>query len=98
MLKLGEYYEDEAREVAKYLRNAGIKVDIRTFTDGRFDTFDFLEGRMSDLKGAIKDTKFEDYERYIAALRSLLSKGATSENFYEMFQTELVSRQLSSVG
>ena len=32
MFKLGEYYEDVARDVAKYLRDAGMKVDIRTFT------------------------------------------------------------------
>ena len=32
MFKLGEYYEDEARDIADHLKDAGMKVDIRTFT------------------------------------------------------------------
>jgi len=35
MFKLGEYDLDEARDIADYLRDAGLKVDIRTFTDCR---------------------------------------------------------------
>ena len=33
IFKLGAYYEDEARDVADYLEDAGIKVDIKTFID-----------------------------------------------------------------
>lgn len=89
MFKLGEYYEDVARDIAKYLKDAGMKVDVRTFTDSNVDTFDFLEGRMSELKGEIDEEKFNKYERYISALRAVLVKGATNENFKEMLQTEL---------
>jgi hypothetical protein len=89
MLKLGEYYEDEAREVAKYLRDAGMKVDIRTFTDVWSEDHYYLECRMSELREKIDDEEFEDYELYIAALRSVLAKGSTSENFGEMFEMEL---------
>jgi hypothetical protein len=89
MFKLGEYHEDDARDVAKYLRDAGMKVDIRTFTDSSVDTFDFLEGRMSELKGEIDEEKFNKYEQYISALRAVLAKGDTNENFKEMLQTEL---------
>jgi len=89
MLKLGEYHEDEAREVAKYLRDAGMKVDIRTFTDCWPDFYYYLEGHMTEMKDIIDNEEFEDHERYIAALRSVLSKGVTLENFGEMFQMEL---------
>ena len=32
MFKLGEYYEEEARDIADQLKDVGMKVDIRTFT------------------------------------------------------------------
>jgi len=32
MFLLGEYYEDEARDIADRLKEVGMKVDIRTFT------------------------------------------------------------------
>ena len=89
MLKLGEYSEDEARDIANYLLDAGAKVDIRTFTNSRLEVFDYLEGRMSELKGEIKEKDFEEYERFINALRAILARGATAENFQEMLQIEL---------
>jgi len=39
MFKLGEYYEDEARDIADFLRDAGLKVDIRTFTSSNIEVF-----------------------------------------------------------
>jgi len=89
MFKVGEYHEDVARDIANYLKEAGMKVDIRTFSSGWIDSIDHLEGRMSELKGELKEEDFKDYQRYIDALRSVLSKGATTENFKEMFQIEL---------
>ena len=89
MYKVGEYSEDVARDIANYLKEAGMKVDVRTFTSSWIDSVDYLEGRMSELEGELDEEDFKDYERYIDALRSVLSKGATSENFQEMFQMEL---------
>jgi hypothetical protein len=89
MLKLGEYHEIDARDIAKYLRDAGMKVDIKTFTDCWLDSIYYLESRMSELKDKIDDYELKDYEQYIAALRSVLAKGATSENFGKMFEIEL---------
>jgi hypothetical protein len=89
MFKLGEYYEDVARDIAKHLKDAGMKVDVRTFTDGYVDTFDFLEGRMSELKEELEETRFSRYEQYMNALKAVLAKGATSENFREAFQIEM---------
>ncbi|OYV08034.1 MAG: hypothetical protein CG443_757, partial [Methanosaeta sp. ASP1-1] len=51
---LGEYYEDEARDIADRLKKAGMKVEIRTFTASRMELFHFLEGRMSAIKGKMK--------------------------------------------
>jgi hypothetical protein len=42
MFKLGEYYEDEARDIAGYLRDAGMKVDIRTFTSSELEIFNYM--------------------------------------------------------
>jgi hypothetical protein len=55
MFKLGEYYEDEAKVIAEYLKDAGMKVDIRTFTASRLELFDYLEGRMSEIKEEIEE-------------------------------------------
>jgi hypothetical protein len=89
MFKVGEYRADVARDIANYLKEAGMKVDVRTFSSGWIDAVDHLEGRMSELKGEIKEEEFEDYERYLDALRTVLSRGATPENFKEMFQKKL---------
>ena len=88
MLKLGDFYEDEAKEVAKYLRDAGMKVDIRTYIEGWSQEYNYLEGRLSDLKGKIDDEEFADHERYLASLKAILAKGATLETFERMFEVE----------
>lgn len=89
MLKLGEYYEDEARDIADQLKDIGMKVDIRTFTSSHLELFHYLEGRMSEIKGEIDEEKFNRYARYLVALRKVLDEGATSENFLERLQLEL---------
>jgi len=90
MFKLGEYLDESvAKDIAKYLQDAGMKVDIKTTTHSQIDTYDYLEGRVSELKDKINETEFQKYERYLNALRAVLANGATSENFREMFQIEL---------
>jgi len=89
MFKVGEYQEYVARDIANYLKEAGMKVDVRTFSSGWIESVDHLEGRMSELEGELDEEDFRDYGRYIDALRSVLSRGATPENFKEMFQKEL---------
>ena len=89
MFKLGEYYEDEARDIADQLKDIGMKVDIRTFTSSHLELFHYLEGRMSEIKGEIDEEKFNRYARYLVALRKVLAEGATSENFREKIQLEL---------
>jgi hypothetical protein len=89
MFKLGEYDEDEARDIADQLKDVGMKVDIRTFTSSRIELFHYLEGRVSEIKGEIGEEKFNRYERFLAALQKVLAEGATSENFPERLQLEL---------
>ena len=98
MFKLGEYYEEEARDIADQLKDVGMKVDIRTFTSSHLEILHYLEGKMSEIKVEIDKEKFNRYERFLVALRKVLAEGATSENFLERLQLELVSRQTSNAG
>ena len=89
MFKLGEYYEDVARDIADQLKDVGMKVDIRTFTFSHIEVFHYLEGRMSEIKGEIDEENFNRYARFLDALRKVLAEGATSENLPERLQLEL---------
>ena len=77
MFLLGEYYEDEARDIADRLKHVGMKVDIRTFTASRLELFHYLEGRMSVLKGKLEETDYAKYERYIIAMHASSVKTTT---------------------
>jgi hypothetical protein len=87
MFKLGEYYEYEAKAIASYLKDAGIKVDQRITLSADTTENEYLEGRLSELRGEVED--IEVYERYLSALRSAFVKGATPDDFKERFLTEL---------
>jgi hypothetical protein len=89
MFKLGEYYEDEARDIFDFLRDAGMKVDIRTFTSSNLEVFHYLEGRMSEIKNEIDEARFNKYSRFLDALKKVLAERTTSENFRERLQQEL---------
>ncbi len=89
MFLLGEYYEDEARDIADRLKEVGMKVDIRTFTASEMEIFHHLEGRMSVLKCKLKEADYARYERYLKALRKVLAAGAGPEDFGEKFTLEL---------
>jgi hypothetical protein len=90
MFNLGIYEDDEAKEIAGYLKDAGIKVDLKAFLDSRFKYIEFLEGRMSELKGELKDQElYERSERSIKAAREVLARGATAENFIEQLALQL---------
>ncbi|MDD1757909.1 MAG: hypothetical protein LUQ22_04165 [Methanotrichaceae archaeon] len=87
MFKLGEYNEDEAKDIANHLKNAWMKVDLKTFTDGQLEIIHYLEGRLSELKDDVKD--LDRYEQYIQALKDVLATGATAENFREKLELRL---------
>ena len=83
MFLLGEYYEDEARDIADRLKEVGMKVEIRTYTASRLELFHFLEGRMSEIEGKLDEASFQIYERYFAALRKVIAEGARPDDFRE---------------
>jgi len=85
MFLLGEYNEDEARQLANRLKEVGMKVEIRTYTASQMELFHFLEGRMSEVKGELDEAAFQRYERYFAALRKVLVEGAGPDDFKERF-------------
>lgn len=87
MFKLGEYYEGETKPIVNYLKDAGIRVEQKTCLYAMTETSEYLEGRLSELRGEIKD--IETYERYLAALRAALAKGATPDDLRDRFYSEL---------
>jgi hypothetical protein len=87
MFKLGEYDEVEAADIAAYLREAGVKVELKpsisAFMKGTF----YMEGKASELRERIED--FEAYDRYIEALKAALSKGGDAEDFTDLYLSAL---------
>ncbi len=89
MFMLGVYYEDEARDVADYLKDAGMKVEIKTFTASDVETSYFLEGRMSEIFAVLTEEEKQEYGRYLAALRKVLAEGASEEDWGERLTDEI---------
>jgi len=90
MFNLGIYDDDEAREIADHLKDAGIKVDLKTVLCSRLSYLEFLEGLMSELKEELKDKEgYERSDRFIKAAREVLARGATSEDFTEKLALQL---------
>jgi hypothetical protein len=87
MFKLGEYYEGETKPIVNYLKDAGIKVEQKICLYTILDSSDYLEGKLSKLRGEIKD--IETYERYLEALRAALAKSATPDDVKDQFYCEL---------
>lgn len=63
MFKVGEYYEDESKAVANYLKDAGFKVDIRGLVMARTDYSASLQGKLSLVK---EKTEISERERYLS--------------------------------
>jgi len=87
MFKVGEYYEDEAKSVAGYLREAGFKVDMKGLVHARIGISAFLQGKQSELKG--KTDVFERYEPFLAAIKPAVEEGTSVESFRDIFLTKL---------
>jgi hypothetical protein len=87
MFKLGEYYEDEAKQIVVYLKDAGMKVEQKACLHAEPDAMTYLEGRLSELRGEIED--IETYERYLEALKAVLAEGATIADLRDRFYCEI---------
>jgi hypothetical protein len=94
MFKVGEYYEEEAKAVANYLKDAGFKVDIRGLVLARTEYSASLQGKLSAVK---EKTEIDKREQYLSALKNALEKGATSETFEDLFLEEVVPGWMESV-
>lgn len=83
MFKLGEYDEVVAADIAAYLKEAGVRVEMKPSICAFMESAIYMEGRLSQLKERIED--FEVYGRYIEALKSVLAEGVVAEDFAERY-------------
>lgn len=87
MFYIGEYDEEEAKEIRTFLSNAGIRVELKPFLVVTEEETSSLRGRHSLLKSLAKD--MDEYEHYLSVLKSVLPRSTTEEEFDELFMTEL---------
>jgi len=87
MFKVGEYYEDEAKSVASYLRDAGFKVDIKGLVVASTDFTASLQGRISEMKERGK--LIVKQESFLDAIKASAEKATDEEGFRDHFLTEL---------
>ncbi len=92
MFKVGEYCEEEAKYVASYLKDAGLKVDIKGLVTFQSELVTSLQGRASELreKGRIS----EKQESLIAAIKVALEKASEEKaseekDIRDLFMAEL---------
>jgi len=83
MFKLGEYDEAEAADIAAYLKEAGVRVELKPSISSFMESAIFLEGRASELRDRVED--FEVYDQYIGALKTALAEGADAEDFTDRY-------------
>ncbi len=87
MFNLGEYDEEEAKEIRTFLSDARIRVELKPSLVVEKEETCSLHGRYSQLKDVAKD--MSEYERYLSALKSVLPRSTTEEEFNELFMKEL---------
>jgi hypothetical protein len=87
MFKLGEYDEGEAADIAAYLKEAGVRVELKPSISAFMESAAYMEGRASQLRERVGD--FEVYDRYIEALKATLAEGAKAEDFAERYMSIL---------
>ena len=87
MFNLGEYDEEEAKEIRTFLIDSGIRVELKPSIVVMEEQTCSLHGRQSLLKDVAKD--MSEYEGYLSVLKSVLSRSMTEEEFDEFFMEEL---------
>jgi hypothetical protein len=87
MLKVGEYSENEAKIIAGYLKDAGFKVDVRGLVVAKMDVTASLQGKLSEMKE--RDEFSPKYERFLAAIKEVVEKASTQDDFRDLFMNEL---------
>jgi len=87
MLKVGEYSENEAKIIAGYLKDAGFKVDVKGLVVAKMDVTASLQGKLSEMKE--RDEFSLKYERFLAAIKAVVEKASTQDDFRDLFMGEL---------
>jgi hypothetical protein len=87
MFNLGEYDEEEAKEIRTFLIDAGIKVELKPSLVVLEEQTCFLHGRHSLLKDVAKD--MSEYESNLSALKIVLPRSTSQEEFEELYMKEL---------
>ncbi len=87
MFNLGEYDEEEAKEIRTFLIDAGIRVELKPSIVVMEEQTCSLHGRYSLLKDVAKD--MSEYESNLSALKSVLPRSTTQEEFEELYMKEL---------
>ena len=87
MFYLGEYGENTAKEIKRYLDEANIKAELKPCLVIDEDTTYYFEDKISTIREAL-GTEDEKIGRYIAAIKLILPQ-ATAENFEDLFIKEL---------
>jgi hypothetical protein len=87
MFKLGEYDEAEASDIAAYLKEAGVRVELKPSISAPMESAIYLEGRASELRDRVED--FEVYDRYLGALKTALAEGRDAEDFTDRYLSAL---------
>jgi len=87
MFKLGDYDEDEAADIASYLKEAGVRVELKPSISAFMESAVYLEGRASELRERVEN--FEVYDRYIGALKAALAEGEDAEDFTDRYLSAL---------
>ena len=87
MFKLGEYDEAEAADIAAYLKEAGVRVELKPSISALMESAIYLEGKASELRDRVED--FEVYDRYHGALKTALAEGRDAEDFTDRYLSAL---------
>ncbi len=87
MFNLGEYDEEEAKEIRTFLIDAGIRVELKPSIVVMEEQTCSLHGRYSLLKDVAKD--MSEYESNLSALKIVLPRSTTQEEFEDLYMKEL---------
>jgi hypothetical protein len=87
MFKLGRYDEDDARNIANYLKEAGIRIELRPFICSDVQTTEYMVGRLSEFEGVVEE--YDDYVEYLKIMKKVLAEDITPMEFEDRFFSEL---------
>lgn len=89
MFKLGEYPDDEVKELRRHLDTAGIRSELKASLRAVTEDFFYKKGRLSELKGKGEVKDIERYQRYLEILRHALAGAEDADAVMEKFSSEL---------